>query len=45
MLKPTVIKFVIAALLGGAYFFVCSNAHIDYFPCVEVTQDMTSSSA
>lgn len=33
MLKPTVLKVVIAVVLGVGYYFLCANAHIDYFPC------------
>jgi hypothetical protein len=33
MFKPTVLKVVIAVILGGAGYFVASNAHFDAFPC------------
>ena len=33
MFKPTVLKLVIAAVLGGGFYFVASNAHMDAFPC------------
>jgi hypothetical protein len=33
MFKPTVLKVVIAVILGGAGYFLASNAHFDAFPC------------
>ncbi len=33
MFKPTILKVIIAVVLGGGAFFVASNAHFDPFPC------------
>ena len=39
MLKPTVLKIVIAVLLGGGFYFVASNSHLDAFPCEVAHRD------
>jgi hypothetical protein len=39
MFKPTVLKVVIALILGGGFYFVASNAHMDAFPCEKAYWD------
>lgn len=39
MFKPTVLKVVITVILGGGFYFVASNAHMDAFPCEKAYYD------
>lgn len=39
MFKPTVLKIVLTVILGGGFYFVASNAHMDAFPCEKAYYD------
>lgn len=39
MFKPTVLKIILFVVLGGGFYFVASNAHMDVFPCERAFYD------
>jgi hypothetical protein len=35
MFKPTILKIVLTIVLGGGFFLLAINAHMDVFPCTK----------